>query len=221
MSCSGPISAETLRIYDSLCVDIVKPKVINSIALSQRQRPVLGTTIFEMFRLTQEEVLKNLLLGWDATEFCFREIVHAILCIASPSKNLFVVKSRRVIDSPGAGYSDIVSRDQPRITHAAEYIPSDSDNSSDSDSDIEQRRGEKTTSKNNADCISTPSMTELEDFNGEFVAHFGIGCHLQGNPRGSSAEESVYWFEGVLVVLAVQLNRTGAVAESVTRVSRV
>lgn len=39
----------------------------------------------------------------------------------------------------------------------------------------------------------------------EFVAHLGVGCHLEGLPPGSSPVSRMYWFEGALVYLASQL----------------
>ncbi len=188
-----PTSAETFNLYNSLSVKIVNPKGIEDIAFSQHHGPLLSAHIFRMFQWTQREILEDFLLGWSADDLCFREIVHAILCFASPSKNLSLVRSRRVLHSPRAGYSDILSRDQPEKFRVRLYVGQN------------RRELPKETS-------------QFADIDAEFVAHFGVGCHLQGNPPRSSATESIYWFEGVLVVLAVQLTRIGAVAENVTRV---
>ena len=201
----GPTPAEAFNIYNSLSVKIVNAKGIKDIPSSQHHGPLLSAGIFRMFQGTQRKVLEDFLLGWSADDLCFREIVHAILCFASPSKNLSLVRSRRVLDSPLAGYSDILSRAHPERVRPRLYDTSDSE--SESDDSVEQNRGEHTKETN-----------QLADTDAEFVAHFGVGCHLQGNPPGSSATESIYWFEGVLVVLAVQLTRTGTVAENVTRV---
>lgn len=66
-----------------------------------------------------------------------------------------------------------------------------------SDSDIEDSGGGSITGKENAVSISTPVMIEqidIEDFNREFVAHFGLGRHLKKKirqfPQPSSKESS-------------------------------
>ena len=59
-------------------------------------------------------MLENLLLGWNTNDFYFREIVFAILSIASPGRNISLIRFRRVLNSPEAGYSDILS--EPRST---------------------------------------------------------------------------------------------------------
>lgn len=39
----------------------------------------------------------------------------------------------------------------------------------------------------------------------EFLAHLGVGRHLEGVPPGSSPDSEMYWFDGALVSLAAQL----------------
>lgn len=168
----------------------------------------------------QGRILKNLLLGWNAEDLCFRELAHAILCIASPCKNLSLVRSRRVLDSPEAGYSDILSRDQPKQQGGCYY---DGYNTGDSKNgrNVNLSTGEGTTRHTDGGGMDTPPMmgqSLVGGLDAEFVAHFGVGCHLQNNPPGTSPTETVYWFEGVLILLAVQLTRTGAVAQNVIRI---
>ena len=38
----------------------------------------------------------------------------------------------------------------------------------------------------------------------EFLAHFGVGCHLEGLSAGSSPDSEMYWLNGALVCLAGQ-----------------
>lgn len=220
-----PVGA--FNLYDSLGVTIDNWKTIADTPFSHCHGSQLGALVFKMFQGTYGEIFENLLLEWNADDFCFREIVFAILCIASPAKNLSLIKSRRVLDSPEAGYSDIMSRDLPVISRKRSYNSDDSYNTGDSQNDGESDSGiehpceDPTTKRSDDDGPHTSTRrgpSEFQDADPEFVAHFGIGCHLQKNQPGSSAKKSIYWFEGALVVLAVQLTRTGAVAENVTRV---
>ena len=52
----------------------------------------------------------------------------------------------------------------------------------------------------------------------EFVSVLATGAHLEGQAPGSAPEETVYWLEGVLVVLTSQLFRPRAVEEGISRV---
>ena len=210
-----PVSAETLKVYEDLAAKIVKPKHIDNIALSRHQGPLLSACIFGMFRQTQEDDLENLLLGWDVHDLCFRELVHAILCIAALGKNLSFVSCHTILNSREAGYSDLLSDDR------LDAVSMHAGNSDDSLSDILSDTGQSTTRENHdssKDPAAKKAKISSEVSDAEFVAHFGVGCHIQGNPAGSSAGETIYWFEGVLVVLAVQLNLPGAVASNVARV---
>ena len=221
------IPVEVLDLYDSLGVTIDNRISIAAIPFSYRHGSRLAALVFEVFQRTQRESLENLLLGWNADDFCFREIVFAILCIASPARNLSLIRSRRVLDSPEAGYSDIVSRDLPVISRKRRYDSDDSYNTGDSQDDGESDSGvedpceDPATKENDDDGLNNSTRrgpSDFQDADPEFVAHLGIGCHLQENQPGSSAKESIYWFEGALIVLAVQLTRMDVVAESVTRV---
>ena len=40
----------------------------------------------------------------------------------------------------------------------------------------------------------------------EFLAHLGVGCHLEGLPLGSSPEQETYWFDGALIHIVAQLS---------------
>lgn len=227
------IAVETLNLYDGLGVIIENRNIIADNPFSHRHGSRLGALVFGMFQGTQGENLENLLLERDVDDFCFREIVFAILCIASPAENLSLIRSRRVLDSSEAGYSDIVSRDLPVISEKQQYYDSDDsddsyntgDNQKDgeSDSGIEHPCEDPTTKATDDDRPNTAAdrgPNEFQDAEPEFVAHCGIGCHVQEFQPGSSAKESIHWFEGTLVVLAVQLTRAEAVAENVTRVLR-
>jgi len=51
---------------------------------------------------------------------------------------------------------------------------------------------------------------DLESTNGksrkaEFLAHLGVGCHIEGFPPGSSPDSRMYWFDGTLIHLVAQL----------------
>ena len=52
----------------------------------------------------------------------------------------------------------------------------------------------------------------------EFVSVLTTGAHLEGQAPGSAPEETVYWLEGVLVVLTSQLFRPQAVEEGISRI---
>lgn len=47
--------------------------------------------------------------------------------------------------------------------------------------------------------------TNEEGEKAELLADLGVGCHLEGLPPGSSPDSKMYWFDGALVYLAVQL----------------
>ena len=49
----------------------------------------------------------------------------------------------------------------------------------------------------------------------EFLAHLGVGGHLEGNAPGSRPEGLMYCFQGALVLVTAQLDRPGALEESV------
>lgn len=53
----------------------------------------------------------------------------------------------------------------------------------------------------------------------EFLAHLGVGSHLEGNAPGSAPQGLVYWFQGALVLVTAQLNREGALEEPVAQVA--
>ena len=57
-----------------------------------------------------------------------------------------------------------------------------------------------------------------DDEEPEFLAHMGVGSHLNDNPAGSAPKSSMYWFEGVLVHLVARLDNPDIVPESVARV---
>ena len=191
-----PVGA--FNLYDSLGVTIDNWKTIADIPFSHRYGSRLGVLVFKMFQGTQEESLENLLLKRNVDDFCFRKIVFAILCSVCPAKYLSLIRSRRMLDSPEAGYSDIVSPDLPVISRKRRYSSDDSYNTGDSRNDGESDSGiedpyEDSTNKRNDDSgpkTSTPrGSSEFQNADPEFVAHLGIGCHLQENQPGSSAEE--------------------------------
>lgn len=51
----------------------------------------------------------------------------------------------------------------------------------------------------------------------EFIAHLGVGSHLEENAPGSAPQELMYWFQGALVLVTAQLDRPGALEESVAQ----
>jgi len=54
----------------------------------------------------------------------------------------------------------------------------------------------------------------------EFVSNFASGCHLAGEAKGSAPPTDCYWFEGVLVCLAVQLHQSDNYEQAIARVAR-
>ena len=68
-------------------------------------------------------------------------------------------------------------------------------------------------------CANLMSSTDQEE-EPEFVAHMGVGAHLNDNAAGSAPQSSMYWFEGVLVHLVAQLDKPDAIPQSVTRVTQ-
>ncbi|MCJ1428687.1 hypothetical protein MMC29_006598 [Sticta canariensis] len=48
------------------------------------------------------------------------------------------------------------------------------------------------------------TSTNREREKAEFLAHLGVGCHLEGLPPGSSPDSEMYWLDGALVCLAGQ-----------------
>lgn len=62
-------------------------------------------------------------------------------------------------------------------------------------------------------------MNSTNDDGGpEFLAHMGVGSHLNDNPAGSAPKSCMYWFEGVLVHLVARLDNPDIVSEGVARV---
>ena len=68
-------------------------------------------------------------------------------------------------------------------------------------------------------CANLMSSTDQEE-ESEFVAHMGVGAHLNDNAAGSAPQSSMYWFEGVLVHLVARLDQPDAIPQSVTRVAQ-
>lgn len=66
-------------------------------------------------------------------------------------------------------------------------------------------------------CANLTNRMSQED-EPEFVAHMGVGAHLNANAAGSAPQSTIYWFEGVLVHLVAQLDRPDAITQSVARV---
>lgn len=66
-------------------------------------------------------------------------------------------------------------------------------------------------------CSSLISNTD-RDVEPEFIAHMGVGSHLNDNPAGSAPKSSMYWFEGILVHLVARLDNPDTIPESVARV---
>ncbi len=66
-------------------------------------------------------------------------------------------------------------------------------------------------------CANLMNNT-THDLDPEFVAHMGVGSHLNDYPAGSAPKSSTYWFEGILVHLVSPLDKPGVISESVARV---
>ena len=68
-------------------------------------------------------------------------------------------------------------------------------------------------------CAYLTSSTDPKE-EPEFVAHMGVGAHLNDNAAGSAPQSPMYWFEGVLVHLVSQLDKPDAIPQSVSRVAQ-
>ena len=68
-------------------------------------------------------------------------------------------------------------------------------------------------------CANLISSTDQEE-EPEFVAHMGVGAHLNDDAAGSAPQSSMYWFEGVLVHLVARLDKPDAIPQSVSRVAQ-
>ena len=66
-------------------------------------------------------------------------------------------------------------------------------------------------------CANLMNNT-THDLDPEFVAHMGVGSHLNDYPAGSAPKSSTYWFEGILVHLVSRLDKPGVIPETVARV---
>ncbi|CAD6577020.1 MAG: hypothetical protein ASARMPREDX12_008084 [Alectoria sarmentosa] len=164
-----PPAAENLRMYTDLNAKIVTARDIKDFPPSLRHGPILYARIFQMYQRQQKSVLSHLLLGWEPSELHFREMVYAILCLASAgSSSVELVYSQNLREGEGHAF----------LSKGVEK--------------------EATT---------------------EFLAHLGIGGHLEGNEPGSAPEGLMYWFQGALVLVTAQLNRPGALEESVAQVA--
>lgn len=65
-------------------------------------------------------------------------------------------------------------------------------------------------------CANLMSNTD-HDVIPEFVAHMGVGAHLNDNSPGSAPNSSMYWFEGILVHLVARLDSPGVIQQCVAR----
>lgn len=142
---------------------------------------------FSLFGILREQYgycLEKSILRWSKDHILFREITYAILCIATPNKNVSLWRSRRVLESSDAGYVDLLGFDfrsksddkliSPKYCQEL-YDPKD------------PPRSHTIRYKTNIDncCASTVTCDEPEP---EFVAHLGTGSHLENHPPSSSPE---------------------------------
>lgn len=213
-------SAEKLQLYENLGVLAVDAKGIRYTPPLQRHGPLLSSTIFQMFEQKHRWTIRAHLLGWNVDDLCFREIVYAILCIATPGKNLSLARSSRVLESPGAGYFDLLSYDQAVIAENGLGISrSESDSSTEntgdgstedakqkdntpsvcghqvdsSDKFLVQTTPDNAEKQGDHDTDANPmTVGEVGRLDAEFVAHLGVGSHLKCNLPGSAPESSVY-----------------------------
>ena len=140
--------------------------------------------IFRGFRCAHHSNLESLLLGWNPSDFYFREIAYAILCTATASQNLELVSSRKVLEWNEYGFSWVGNC-------YWDHVINDTDSQDPSTWDTDWKR----------------------DWSTEFVAHLGFGSHLEDDPPGSSPPGVIYLFSGALVYLMTQFTRPGVVAE--------
>lgn len=165
-----PPAAEKLRMYKDLAANVIKARGTTDFPSPLRHGPVLYARVFQGYKRQQKSVLSHLLLGWEPSELHFREMVYAILCLASAGSSTVELVDSRDIGRGGEGYAFL------------------------------------------SKCVDGKATTE-------FLAHLGVGSHLEGNAPGSAPEGLVYWFQGALVLIAAQLNRPGALEESVAQVA--
>ncbi|KAK3176636.1 hypothetical protein OEA41_007959 [Lepraria neglecta] len=182
-------STEAVALYGSLDITIVKPKSLKDIPHSLGHAYLQYARIFQEFRRAHHSNLESLLLGWSPSNFYFRELAYAILCIATASQNLELVSSRKVLDCNEYGFSWVGN-------FYWDQVINDTDSQDPSKWDTDWKRHWST----------------------DFVAHLGIGSHLEDNPPGSSPPEVIYLFSGALIYLTTQLTRPRVVAEKIAKI---
>lgn len=211
-----PKSKGILRRYHDLHACVVTAKISGPSACQGRVS-LLSHQLLDLFHRRYKDSLNGLLPGWTRNDFLFRELVYAILCIATAGTNVSFWRPSRVLDSSEDGYSDLLeysSGETPKYTyHHIHHYDSDLGGVYDGQSDGGVQSKDATNIKAQRDHSAvTPSMLHCRTSSGpEFVAHLGVGSHLKMLPPGSSPEGSVYWFEGALVMLTEELQRDGAI----------
>ena len=98
-------NAVLLELYQRHNVKIVIPKGIQGFDPARRHGPILCARIFQMFQRTHKCPLAHLLQSWKLEELHFREIVYAILCLASGSQNVTLELSGHLERDVGATHS--------------------------------------------------------------------------------------------------------------------
>ncbi len=82
--------------YEALQTKLVKPKSFDHISPFHATGPRLRWMLFNLFQKPQQEDLSISLLGWQAQDLPFRELVFFILCLATGGEHLAVVDQRRI-----------------------------------------------------------------------------------------------------------------------------
>lgn len=216
----APITTNAQETYQQLKTRIIEATTTND-PLLQRHGSLLALSIFESFRKGRQWVLNDELQSREY--LCFREHVYAILCIATPDKNIMLWKSHRVLESPEAGYFDLLKVDYtgPDEHGLYPYSPSNVGSEEEGNAeDLDLAKGEDDPLCDTKIEATSSAGSSMKPAAPEFVAHLGVGTHLKEQPSGSSPEGSIYWFEGALVMLAEQLSRSGALEESIVQISR-
>lgn len=220
----APVSQEVTNAYQDLGACTVQAK-IPAKSKARQQGAYFSSLIWNIFQSRYQRTLEQGLPGWSHKDFIFRELAYAILCIATPFQNISLWKSCRTLDSPDACYSDLVGFD---ITAAVTKDAESSQETPSADDDNDEGSDRTSPEPVHGDCRDASADSSKDDakilhlalsdaFSPEFVSHLGTGSHIAQNPAGTSPEDSVYWFQGALIMLTEQLQRKGAVEERITR----
>ncbi|KAL9007840.1 MAG: hypothetical protein Q9180_009567, partial [Flavoplaca navasiana] len=167
---------------------LIRAKDIGSIPWSKRHSAIFRTLLFSKFRA--QKGLSATLLEWQAEDFAFREVAYTILCIAAGGKYLTVTKD------------DLIKQD---TAHALLYKQP-------------TKKGQIAVERPvGTDAVAASAETQ-SDCSSEFLSQFLSGSHLDRASPGLSTRETVYWFNGALVILLIRLKDAKALERGLQQV---